>query len=584
MSFRRWEFIRPMSEPRLDPITHGRAQADGIAPAGPRWGEAAGVFVLVLAAHMVWLGDSPLSRTEGLRVVIARQMLATGEFVLPRIYGLLYQTKPPLYNWILAAAESIAGHGNEWVWRLPSALSAALLATWLYALGGRWFGRLGGLVSAGGCVALYALWAQNRGADIDALNTLLVVVAALSLVEAAFLRGRAAWLWGALGGLALGAALLAKGPAALPLIVGSLVGPALFLRRPRLALAPAVWMGLALGSAMFFAFVVYVRIELSRRGLQPDLTGLQEAEQRLLIRSFSGLLKSVTLPLVLLGYGMPVSLALLLLPRRDALGQAPASVRDRAVALLGTVLIGLLVMMVAGQANPRYSYPLLAAAAPAAGAIALAWSQGWLAPHWVRWLRGVLILLALALPLWLVALVILTWRDSSHHAVLIPSAMVSLTLAIPAARWLAQDRYRRGLISLAVMLLLLAVGFAEFKNQDRRTRSTIAAAAVMRQVVPEGEPIITDGMLRESPEIFYYARRENVRHSPLGLSPRPLPWTGWVFFGSDEWLAWSHDPHLSRIAVLPTFGKPCAIAWYTAPGVTSSDPSLDARTSSPVHP
>src|SRR4051812_26374715 len=71
-------------------------------------------FVLILVgawalAYLPNLGIRPLRLEEGRRATPAREMLASGDFVRPTLYGDTYLNKPPLYYWLVAAAGSVLG-------------------------------------------------------------------------------------------------------------------------------------------------------------------------------------------------------------------------------------------------------------------------------------------------------------------------------------------------------------------------------------------------------------------------------------------------------------------------------------------
>ena len=81
----------------------------------------------------------------------ARTMLSKGDWVTPRLDGVAFLEKPPLYFWPMAVSYSLFGV-HDWAARIPVALSAIGLA-WLTAAFGIWaFGRAAGLY-AGLCIA-----------------------------------------------------------------------------------------------------------------------------------------------------------------------------------------------------------------------------------------------------------------------------------------------------------------------------------------------------------------------------------------------------------------------------------------------
>src|SRR5262245_22342093 len=84
-------------------------------------------LLLVLAAALLFgaaLGRRALWEPDEARYAeIPREMLASGDFVTPRLNGILYFEKPPLLYWLEAGAQRLFGTG-EWALRLPVALLA----------------------------------------------------------------------------------------------------------------------------------------------------------------------------------------------------------------------------------------------------------------------------------------------------------------------------------------------------------------------------------------------------------------------------------------------------------------------------
>ncbi len=106
----------------------------GIAnePARRDWIALGLLALLVLGA---WLGRLDLlDPDEGRHAEIAREMIASGSFLTPRLQGEPYHHKPVAFHWTVAASLAAFGHGAAAA-RLPSVLAAlvVLAATGLWA-------------------------------------------------------------------------------------------------------------------------------------------------------------------------------------------------------------------------------------------------------------------------------------------------------------------------------------------------------------------------------------------------------------------------------------------------------------------
>src|ERR1700692_2814244 len=83
---------------------------------------AAALFCTVL--WFALLAQRPLfDPDEGRYAEIPREMLASGDWVIPHLNGVAYLEKPPLQYWATAVALQVFGH-NEFAARLYTALCA----------------------------------------------------------------------------------------------------------------------------------------------------------------------------------------------------------------------------------------------------------------------------------------------------------------------------------------------------------------------------------------------------------------------------------------------------------------------------
>src|SRR5262245_17709726 len=72
----------------------------------------------------VGLSVGELWRTESLRAIVAQEMLHSGDWIVPRLYGEPLFTKPPGMYLAIVLCSLPFGHVTEWTARLPSALAA----------------------------------------------------------------------------------------------------------------------------------------------------------------------------------------------------------------------------------------------------------------------------------------------------------------------------------------------------------------------------------------------------------------------------------------------------------------------------
>ncbi|MCC7463029.1 MAG: glycosyltransferase family 39 protein [Gammaproteobacteria bacterium] len=106
------------------------------------------LMVLLLLLWFLPLGGWRLfDPDEGRYAEIPREMLTGGDWVIPRLNGIVYLEKPPLQYWVTALAYQAFGV-SEWSARLWTALSG-VLGVWLVAwLGMRLHGRTAGWLAA----------------------------------------------------------------------------------------------------------------------------------------------------------------------------------------------------------------------------------------------------------------------------------------------------------------------------------------------------------------------------------------------------------------------------------------------------
>jgi hypothetical protein len=176
---------------------------------------------------------------EGRYAEIAREMLGSGDWIVPRLYGVTYLEKPPLLYWLVAGAFRLFGP-SELAARIVPALAATIGAVATGYAAAAIFGMEVGVLAVTilSTSLLYFTLAHALITDIPFTSALTVALFAYLLVDARKI-GRAPgygvfWL-----GLAL--ATLAKGPTALLLAATTIGTHAFCFRSSRRLLDGVLW-------------------------------------------------------------------------------------------------------------------------------------------------------------------------------------------------------------------------------------------------------------------------------------------------------------------------------------------------------
>lgn len=195
-----------------------RVAAKPLEVSGRKLGVAQAMFVLV-AALMLFTGLSyPLiDRDETRYAEIPREMIVTGEWIVPQLNFVTYYDKPALLYWLCALSYSVFGI-HEWAARLvPAACGLITLLTTMWFANRHW-GRRVGLLSGIVMLISVGFLGGSRVLLIDGLLTCCVTVSLFAAYEAVS-NARLHYRWWMLSSVACGLAFLAKGPIALVLLV-----------------------------------------------------------------------------------------------------------------------------------------------------------------------------------------------------------------------------------------------------------------------------------------------------------------------------------------------------------------------------
>jgi hypothetical protein len=200
-------------------------QTDGGSPAGWWRGLLVGLLFFVgIAPTLTWLEFS--NGIENLNVETALEMRRGGSWMVPTLMGEPRVRKPPLNAWITAAAvnprtvEDMSSHDASvrerawkdlsWQTRWPALLASCLTLVFAYHLGAMLLGPRAGMYGAiiAGTTLLFLKYSRSATTDVH----LVLWVTAANVCIAKLIFERRVWLGLAGAGIALGMAMMSKGP------------------------------------------------------------------------------------------------------------------------------------------------------------------------------------------------------------------------------------------------------------------------------------------------------------------------------------------------------------------------------------
>ncbi|HEY4345726.1 MAG TPA: phospholipid carrier-dependent glycosyltransferase [Parvibaculum sp.] len=213
------------------------------------------LFVTVALAALFLFnigGRSFSSPDEGRYIEIPREMVETGDYVLPRLNGILYFEKPPLFYWLEASAIKTLGI-SEWSMRLWPALLGLFGALMSYGVARRFYGRKAGLVAGGVLATTLLYYLLARVVILDMAESVLMSAALFSFLLSAEEKNEKKAIWWARGGHAAAAlAVLTKGligvllPGLIGLVWIAVIGRWSFIRRALCPSGIAIFLAIAL--------------------------------------------------------------------------------------------------------------------------------------------------------------------------------------------------------------------------------------------------------------------------------------------------------------------------------------------------
>jgi 4-amino-4-deoxy-L-arabinose transferase-like glycosyltransferase len=165
---------------------------------GNRWWrewEFGALIVLTCGIYFPRLAAVPVCGEESRWATAAREMIARGDWIVPRQQGTVFPERPPLGSWAMAALGLARGDVDLLAIRVPSVLATLAMTTLIFAYARSWISRVGSFAAAAFYATCGQVLALGRVGESEALFTLFAG-GALLVWHGGYLRGwtpAAAW-------------------------------------------------------------------------------------------------------------------------------------------------------------------------------------------------------------------------------------------------------------------------------------------------------------------------------------------------------------------------------------------------------
>lgn len=420
---------------------------------------------------------------------IAREMLQTGDYVVPRQQGEVFANRPPLANWLLALSMTLTGRHDEWAVRLPTMVATLLTTLLIYAAGRQLLSRTGAIVSALAYATMGQVLQLGRHAESEAVLTLFVAASLLGWLVC-YLRKSPAWVtWCVCYGFAALAGL-AKGPQGPAYAFGTTWAFCLLFDRRYL-----LSRGHLAGLAAFAAVTAVWQVPLMLRvGLRDAIDiWVYEAGYRMaaVIPLKDRLLHLGKFPWIALGCMLPWS-GLLVAYGDRSLRKHLGELKRPAQYLGLAMLVGIAPLMISTFARGRYYMPLYPCGALLAGIVvelSLSPVAGWRTSRAWRWFLVVSAGIAPAAAIFIAAASYVPLWSQGPYAQTPTTVAVFAGFALLTA-WFCREalaRYTRRNTYLAACSVAVFCGLAYTvviinAYQRRSTDPHADVAAVVKQI------------------------------------------------------------------------------------------------------
>ena len=556
------------TEPQSSEVEHG--ECTGEAPRAEQCSALAisDLFVALVLGFGAFAinaaGTWPMEffrHTEADRMMIAMEMVKSGDYLVPRLLDSVILTKPPMFYWLIAASVTLLSDTSEWVGRMPSVFAGAIFAGFQYLLL-----VLSGLgrVRAAFCsvVLCTSLLFMQLGAAAE-IDMVFGLFCGLGLSSFYLALRKASVLWTIVSYLLFALAFLTKGPPVVFFAAGAFFSFLAVAKFSKIDFSFTKLFGLQIvGVACFLAVIVSWVLMLGGQ-VGWDALAAQynvEVHQRVFMESNRHRSALFYFGSFFIGMAPWTAIALAgglwLLTSRSRVRQVP-SAEKQVVWFHGALfLFGFILLSIAHGKSSRYLFPVYGSAAVAVAYLIVLIKDTPVQKFWFAFCRYAFFPIVIggigsALYFEIAGVTRSGWLLTAF-AILTPIGGL----------WFAARKNNpvAAIAFLCTVMLSLRVGQAALFAPHRNfVRSVKPLAAELQADLPSGEPLYVLEMFERW--IFYYMTRDG--RSVFRLDPdkiSKLPEDGEVLIllhkGEEYWRVNELFTYSSEVEIVKEYSSP----------------------------
>lgn len=359
------------------------------------WKEIQVLWLLVIVGGIYFtrIAELNLFGEETRRAQVAREMVWSGDWLVPHQQGELYLSRPPLGSWLIAVAAQLRGDFDAVAVRLPSLIAILLTTILIYGYSRNFLSRTGAFLGAVSYPTMFQVLQLGRLAESESLFTLFLS-GALLVWHWGYIKGWPLWRTWMMGYVLAALAGLTKGPQGIAYFVGPVwVYIVLVERNAKMLLRPAHVMGMLLGLATIALWQVPYALATSLEAGQA-MWFTQAVNRYSFWDPWTTLKHIVQFPLEVFACTFPWSLAFFQFLNRN-FWRSIAAIRSEVLFLLCALVVTFPTLWFAPHARGRYFMSLYPVMAVLCGVIlercaladpSTAMNRGW--RRFLLWLSG----------------------------------------------------------------------------------------------------------------------------------------------------------------------------------------------------